>query len=68
MTTYSAIDGLPTSAAVRSVCGFSVVRQGAESTLAAFRDGRCVESGFPNFNEARLWCIRNRPAPEAVTP
>ena len=42
---------------VRKILGFEIVWVDGEHTLAVFRDGRCLESGLPNFNAARAWCI-----------
>ncbi len=42
---------------VRSILGFEIVWVDGERSVAVFRGGRCVESGLPNFNAARQWCI-----------
>jgi hypothetical protein len=46
-----------TTMMVRKVKGFDIVRADTERTLAVFKDGSCVESGFPNFNAARVFVL-----------
>lgn len=46
----------------RTVCGFVIVKVGRERSLAVFKDGQCIASGFPHLNAARLWCIANKGA------
>lgn len=42
---------------VRTILGFTIVRVGNEP-FAVFRRGLCVESGFLNFNAARMFALR----------